>query len=747
MKKRILSFALALTLVLALVPAATPAAVAADGAVGLSSDLTPRYGSNGKFLAPIEPPVAGSIPISNRAQLEAIQNNLNGTYHLTNDIDLSGEEWEPIGEGSDSLFYGTFDGQGYVIRNMTVTGDYVNAGLFYIVSGADIKNVGLEDVYINITFPSNESSVGSYAGGICGHAYDRTTISNCYNTGAVSVSSNKSNKSSYAGGICGNVAGYGAATISNSYNTGAVSSSADNNSYAGGITAFADNLIDMTISNCYNTGTVFSSANTDTSYAGGIIGYAFVSSAHIWSVTISNSYNTGAVSSSGYNSYTGGICGRASGITTVSDCYNTGAVSSYSSYSSRVGGICGSVGMGVTISNSYNTGAVSSSDEVISYVGGICGDAHLDTIDGLASGDMTISNCYNTGAVSSSADRLYSYAGGICGMVVGDRRGTATISNSYNTSAVSSSAESASFVGGICGYASEGASAGVVAISNSYWNSDSGQTINGNPAAVKKGVGGIARSGGVVTDDSAPLTPAEMRQQSSFAGFDFTNIWTISPHVNSNFPILRGLPAPPSPLDSAADWAKPHIISALEKGFIPADIQNDYANTITRAEFCRMAVKWVEYATGKTIDAVLAENGKTRDPDAFTDVTNSDILAAAALGITSGVGNNRFDPGGQFTRQQAATMIMNTCKVIGADTENPPPSGFSDIYLADGWAHTGIDFVRAHGIMSGTGDGFNPKGIYTREQSIVTFNNIVPEELPPISGPLPEGAGPKGLGE
>ena len=179
-------------------------------------------------------------------------------------------------------------------------------------------------------------------------------------------------------------------------------------------------------------------------------------------------------------------------------------------------------------------------------------------------------------------------------------------------------------------------------------------------------------------------------------------------------------------IDTASGWAKDGITAAIEKGFVPADLQDTYTNIITRAEFCRMAVKWVEYATGKTIDAVLAENGKTRDPNAFTDVTNSDILAAAALGITSGVGNNRFDPNGQFTRQQAAAMILNTCKVIGADTENPPPSGFSDMHLADGWAHNGINFVRAHGIMSGTGDGFNPKGIYSRQEAIVTFNNIKP---------------------
>jgi hypothetical protein len=178
-------------------------------------------------------------------------------------------------------------------------------------------------------------------------------------------------------------------------------------------------------------------------------------------------------------------------------------------------------------------------------------------------------------------------------------------------------------------------------------------------------------------------------------------------------------------LDSASGWAHGHITAAIGKGFVPADIQDQYTGTITRAEFCRMAVKWVEYALGKNIDAVLAEQGKSRDANAFTDTNDTDILAAFALGITSGRGGGLFDPGGQFSREQAATMIMNTCRAIGANIENPEPFGFADIGTAAGWAVNGINFVGTNGIMSGIGGGnFGPDGMYTREQSIATFNNV-----------------------
>ena len=177
-------------------------------------------------------------------------------------------------------------------------------------------------------------------------------------------------------------------------------------------------------------------------------------------------------------------------------------------------------------------------------------------------------------------------------------------------------------------------------------------------------------------------------------------------------------------LNSASTWAREGIIEAVAKGFVPAEIQGNYTNVITRAEFCRMAIRWVEYAAGTNINAVLAAKGLSRDQNAFSDTRDSDILAAYALGITSGAGGGRFAPNGQFNREQAATMIMNTCSAIGIDVSNPPASDFTDMNTAASWAVDGINFVRANGIMSGSGNRFAPKATYTREQSITTFNNI-----------------------
>jgi hypothetical protein len=197
-----------------------------------------------------------------------------------------------------------------------------------------------------------------------------------------------------------------------------------------------------------------------------------------------------------------------------------------------------------------------------------------------------------------------------------------------------------------------------------------------------------------------------------------------------------GAIAPPvgNPLDSASGWAKEGITAAIGKGFVPTDIQGSYTNVITRQEFCRMAVKWLEYMLGKDINTIVAERGiPERMSHTFSDTTDPNILAAYRLGVTGGTSAptattpGLFTPSGQFSREQAATMIMNTCKAAGMDVSNTAPAGFTDIGTASSWAVDGINYVRNAGIMQGTSTTplvFSPKQNYTREQSIITFNNI-----------------------
>lgn len=186
-------------------------------------------------------------------------------------------------------------------------------------------------------------------------------------------------------------------------------------------------------------------------------------------------------------------------------------------------------------------------------------------------------------------------------------------------------------------------------------------------------------------------------------------------------------------LDTADTWAQPEITSAVRKGFVPADLQDNYKNTITREQFCRMAVMYLEYTTGKGIDTILSERNLTIDEDAFEDTDNKYILAAYALEITKGTRAPSegkpgvFTPNGSFSREMAATMLARVRSVLGESTNNAPDAGYADIGAASSWAVSGINFCYASKVMTGTSTAplkFSPKEAYTIQQSIATFDRM-----------------------
>src|SRR5574344_1225931 len=145
----------------------------------------------------------GYTAINTAQDLDNIRNNLSGKYILMADIDLSSiSNWDPLGDDT-TQFTGTFDGNGHVIKNLTIDriNEY-NVGLFGATSGATISNVGLENVNVKGQ---------NYVGGLLGQNYD-STVSNSYATGSVTGTY-------IVGGLVGQNS---SSTVSNSYATGSV---------------------------------------------------------------------------------------------------------------------------------------------------------------------------------------------------------------------------------------------------------------------------------------------------------------------------------------------------------------------------------------------------------------------------------------------------------------------------------------------------------------------------------------------
>jgi alpha-tubulin suppressor-like RCC1 family protein len=260
---------------------------------------------------------------------------------------------------------------------------------------------------------------------------------------------------------------------------------------------------------------------------------------------------------------------------------------------------------------------------------------------------------------------------------------------------------------------------------DAYISADGSLWTWGSSVSNRFGAGNAPKKvmdGVVDVDTSSEYVVALKSDGSVWWWGDFTSNEPKQVTTGVKLPGSATTPTPPAnPLDSASGWAKEGITAAIGKGFVPADIQGSYTNVITRAEFCRMAVKWLEYSLDKGIDAIIAENG---DPakigHTFSDTTDPAILAAYRLGITGGTvapadgKPGTFNPSGQFSREQAATMIRNTCRAAGIDISNTASAGFNDINTASDWARDSINYVRNAGIMSGTGTAdnppFNPKG-------------------------------------
>lgn len=207
---------------------------------------------------------------------------------------------------------------------------------------------------------------------------------------------------------------------------------------------------------------------------------------------------------------------------------------------------------------------------------------------------------------------------------------------------------------------------------------------------------------------------------------------------------------PPKPVEdapnlaAASSWAREGLTTAYNAGLIPEGLREGYTETATRAEFCALAVALYETATGMELSEGRPIFSDTKDPD---------VLKMVCIGVVTGVGDDRFDPDGRLTREQAATMLSRLASAAGirlavqnaSSTENasvtvqaaqteaaasetvgsrPAAASptFADNDDISSWAFEAVGLVQGSGIMGGVGDNrFDPQGEYTREQSILTM--------------------------
>ena len=365
MKKKILSLLVTMGLAASLVPVS----VFADGTEVWDGSIAESFaGGKGTKDDPYQIATGSQLAyFAKRVNAEEYGEKYADTYfELTEDIDLGGKEWTPVGETVADLimggheyfvFSGNFDGNGYTIKNLTIgteTSPYSGdvCGLFGATSGT-IEDVVLENVSINYVGGNHSSgygfrmggalvgysmgdivnctvigldmkagSDGSYValnsiGGLVGIQDGGTTVSHSRVSGKIEESTKKGNVGGFVGTLAkGSSAKYCGADVS-------VEVTGNGRGIAvGGFVGIGNGVTtdETLIENCYATGNI-----TGAEYAGGFVG-------NISGLNISNCYAKGDVSNSFVGaSFLGTDAASNNYYGTVKNCYATGLVSDISS--------------------------------------------------------------------------------------------------------------------------------------------------------------------------------------------------------------------------------------------------------------------------------------------------------------------------------------------------------------------------------------------------------------------------------
>lgn len=229
------------------------------------------------------------------AWAEAAQGNPSLNCTLTHDIDLSGTEWEPVGD-RNNVYTGTFDGNGHTISNLTITKENLSfgddCGMFGRVgTNATIKDLTLESVRLNVG--ADGIPIGALAGS------NQGTISNCKVSGNISVTNNEMQ---YVGGIVGWME---SGVIQYCHSSASIQGG--NSEYVGGVLG-GEYITATVIKGCSFSGSV-----TGNRFVGGIVGYCRSFDKK------TACYSTGSLSSTG--GFAGGIVGALQFTSEANACY------------------------------------------------------------------------------------------------------------------------------------------------------------------------------------------------------------------------------------------------------------------------------------------------------------------------------------------------------------------------------------------------------------------------------------------
>lgn len=255
-----------------------------------------------------------------------------------------------------------------------------------------------------------------------------------------------------------------------------------------------------------------------------------------------------------------------------------------------------------------------------------------------------------------------------------------------------------------------------LAVSGSYW----GRTALRDFGPVKWTV-----SGNVGTvDQNGLFTASEQGGSGSISATAGGITQTVSISMNS---VHGDVPS--------SHWAYPAVSYCYDKGIVGGVSATEFGRdlNIRRADFMLMLYN----AVGKP----AVNTGCT-----FTDVSAGDYYYTAlcwgqSVGLASGTGGSSYAPNDPITREQACTILRQALPLLGKSCPNASQSvldRFADKDQIADYAKSHVATLAAQGIISGKGEGVDPKGRLTRAEMAVmlyqsmtfTPNQDVPTDEP-----------------
>ncbi len=157
------------------------------------------------------------------------------------------------------------------------------------------------------------------------------------------------------------------------------------------------------------------------------------------------------------------------------------------------------------------------------------------------------------------------------------------------------------------------------------------------------------------------------------------------------------------------DWFAPSVYYALKNGLMNGVSESRFAPNDPMTRAMLVTVLW------------RYENCPEAKPSSFTDLTADwykDAVAwAAENGIVTGVGDNKFNPNGNITREQMAAILYRYAQKKGFDTTaRGDLKSFPDGEKVSAYAADAIAWTVGEGIINGNGGRLDPQGNATRAQ-------------------------------